>query len=73
MIQKTPKEQTLFDKANDAARTAMQSVVDVATRTNTPVLIFQDGKIKRLEPGQLQQPPDENLTPDQQNEGKASH
>lgn len=65
MIQQQSKEQTLFDKANDAARTAMQSVVDVATRTNTPVLIFQDGIIKRVEPGQLQQPSDESPTPDQ--------
>ncbi len=73
MIQQHSKEQTLFDKANDAAKVAMQSVVDVAARTNTPVLIFQDGTIKRVEPDQLQQPPVESSEPDAQQEGKASH
>jgi len=54
MIQQQPEEKTLFDKANDAAKNAMQSVVDLASRTRTPVIVFRNGKIERIEPDLLQ-------------------
>lgn len=50
MIRGEPKEDTLFDKANAAAKAAMQSVVDLASRTNTPVIVFRNGQIERIAP-----------------------
>ncbi|TWU09960.1 hypothetical protein [Allorhodopirellula heiligendammensis] len=50
MIRGEPKEDTLFDKANAAAIAAMQSVVDLASRTNTPVIVFRNGQIERIAP-----------------------
>lgn len=50
MIRKEAQGLTLFDKANAAAKAAMQSVVDLATRTSTPVIVFRNGKIERLSP-----------------------
>jgi len=50
MIRGEPKEQTLFDKANAAAKAAMQSVVELASRTSTPVIIFRNGQIERIAP-----------------------
>jgi len=53
MIRKESKEPTLFDKANAAAKAAMHSVTDLARRTNTPVIIYRNGKIERLLPNSL--------------------
>lgn len=53
MIRGEPKELTLFDKANAAAKAAMQSVVDLASRTSTPVIVFRNGQIERLSPAAM--------------------
>ncbi len=50
MIRGEPKELTLFDKANAAAKSAMQSVVDLASRTSTPIIVFRNGEIERIAP-----------------------
>ena len=50
MIGGEPKELNLFDKANAAAKAAMQSVVELATRTNTPIVVFRNGQIERIAP-----------------------
>lgn len=54
MIRKEDTKESIFDKANIAATTAMQSVVDLANRTGTPVIVYRDGKIERIEPKLLQ-------------------
>lgn len=54
MIRKEDGKESIFDKANTAATTAMQSVVDLASRTSTPVIVYRDGKIERIEPKLLQ-------------------
>lgn len=69
MIQKDPREQSLFDKANAAAENAMQSVVDLANQTSTPVIVFRNGRIERVEPDLLREPPADSSEPDQQHEG----
>jgi len=66
MIQKDPKEQSLFDKANAAATNAMQSVVDLASQTRTPVIVFRNGKIERIEPDLLQGLPLDTSMPEKE-------
>jgi hypothetical protein len=56
MIRKEDTKESIFDKANSAATNAMQSVVDLASRTSTPVIVYRDGKIVRIEPKLLQKP-----------------
>lgn len=73
MIQKDSGEQSLFDKANDAAKHAMQSVVDLAARTRTPVIVFRNGRIEHIEPDLLKELPHDTSVSDQRNEGKGSH
>lgn len=53
MIREEPKEPTLFDKANTAAKAAMHSVAELARRTSTPVIVYRNGKIERLLPNTL--------------------
>lgn len=53
MIREEPDAGTIFDKANAAAKAAMQSVVELASRTSTPVIVFRNGQIERLSPGTL--------------------
>lgn len=50
MLNEKPETPTLFDKANAAAKSAMQSVVDLASRTSTPVIVFRNGQIERIAP-----------------------
>lgn len=57
MIIGEPKEPTLFDKANAAAKSAMQSVVDLASRTSTPVIVFRNGQIERIAPEAISDQP----------------
>jgi hypothetical protein len=53
MIRGELKELSLFDKANAAAKAAMRSVVDLASRTSTPVIVFRNGQIERLSPAAI--------------------
>ena len=50
MISPESKEQSLFDRANAASKDAMQSVVELARRTRTPVIVFRNGVIERIAP-----------------------
>lgn len=44
------KELTNFDKARAAARETVQSIVEIARRTNTPIIIYRNGQIERISP-----------------------
>ena len=50
MAKQESRERRLFDGANAAAKDAMGSVVELARRTRTPVIICRNGVIERIAP-----------------------
>ena len=50
MINQMPDELTVFEKANSAARVSVQSVLELAQRTHTSVIVFRNGRIERVAP-----------------------
>lgn len=55
MLRQESNEPSLFDKATTAAKAAMGSVVDLANRTRTPIIVYRDGKIEHISATELQQ------------------
>ena len=50
MANRESRERRLFDSANAAAKDAMGSVVELARRTRTSVIIYRNGVIERIAP-----------------------
>ena len=50
MIKSTLNDASVFEKANAAARALVPSVVELAKRTQTLVIVFRNGQIERIAP-----------------------
>lgn len=70
MIQQPSPEPSIFDKANAAAQESLTSIVELARRTQTPVILYRDGQIVRLSADELQQ---QDATAGKAQEDKASN
>ena len=70
MIQQPSPEPSIFDKANAAAQESLTSIVELARRTQTPIILYRDGQIVRLSADELQQ---QDATAGKAQEDKASN
>lgn len=50
MIDPTLNNASVFEKANAAARALVPSVVELAKRTQTSIIVFRNGQIERIAP-----------------------
>ncbi|MCX7386106.1 MAG: hypothetical protein NTX48_05520 [Planctomycetales bacterium] len=50
MIDPTLNDASVFEKANAAARALVPSVVELAKRTQTSIIVFRNGQIERIAP-----------------------
>lgn len=46
-------EKSMTELANAAFRQAARKVIETAIRTKTPVIIMEDGKIRKVDPHEL--------------------
>jgi isopentenyl diphosphate isomerase/L-lactate dehydrogenase-like FMN-dependent dehydrogenase len=53
---KKPAESDLMKLANAAFRQAARKVIELAKQTGTPVIVWEDGEIKRLDPRKIRLP-----------------
>lgn len=50
MVDEPNGESTIFEMARAAARDCVDSILEIARRTNTPVIVYRNGKIEHLSP-----------------------
>ncbi|MBN2293094.1 MAG: hypothetical protein JXM70_11750 [Pirellulales bacterium] len=57
---KRKEDMSMTEKADAAFRQAALKVVQRARETDTPVIMWEDGKVKRVHPDDIELPFDEN-------------
>jgi hypothetical protein len=55
MSSQSQEELSILDKAVMAAQESVHSILELARRTHTPVIVYQNGQIERLSPEAFQQ------------------
>ena len=50
MVDLPESDPTIFELANAAFRDCADSILEIARRTNTPVIVYRNGKIEHLSP-----------------------
>lgn len=48
-----PDEKSMTELADAAFRQAARTVIETAIRTGTPVIIWKDGKLQKVDPNEL--------------------